>query len=155
MTVSITRTPAAFQRPFCDVTTASQSPANTTTTTADLPASATVDNGAAVTGTALLDGTNDRVYLRRAGLWQVHAVTNWAANGTGKRTLSIVNNSGTTIAQNTNDNFSGFFGCTHSASALVYTSVTTDYVQAKLYQSSGGALATTTTVRAVWLGAYL
>ena len=155
MTVSITRTPAAFQRPFCDVTTASQSVANTTTTTADLPTSATVDNGAAVTGTALLDGTNDRVYLRRAGLWQITVTTNWAVNGTGKRTLTVSNNSGTTIAQNTNDTFGGFFGCSHSASALVYTSATTDYVQAKLYQSSGGSLATTTTVRAVWLGAYL
>jgi len=154
VTVSITRSATAFQRPLCDVTTASQSVANTTTTTADLPLTASVDNGSATTGTALLSGADDRIILRRAGVWQINVTTNWAANGTGKRTITV-SQSGTTVAQNTNDNFSGIFGCIHTANALVYSSGSSSYVQATLYQSSGGSLATTTTVRAVWLGPYL
>ncbi len=158
MTVAITRSPAAFQRPFCDATTASQSVANTTNTTADLPATATVDNGLATTAQAILDGTNNRVYLRRVGVWHISAKTAWAANGFGKRLIRLEvtrPSAALTATQNTNDAFTGFFGATHTVDALVYTASTESYVQAILYQSSGGALSTTTTVRAVWLGTHL
>ena len=154
MTVSITRSSAAFQRPYCDCVAASQSITNATNNAANLPVTATVDNGLATTGTALLDAPNDRIYLRRAGVWHISAVAAWPANGTGKRTIRLELD-GTSVAQNTNDTFTGFFGDTHAVNALVYTAVTTSYIAVILYQSSGGALTTTTTVRAVWLGAYL
>ena len=153
MTAALTRSPAQFQRPFCEVTTSSQSVANSTNTLADLPLTATVDNGLATCGTALLDGANDRVYLRRAGIWQITAITNWAANGTGLRTLQVQGLGAGTIASNANTTFTASFVTTHSAETLAYTSDATGYVAAYLLQSSGGALATTTTVRAVWLGA--
>ena len=154
MTVSITRSSAAFQRPYCHCITASQTLTTALAAFANLPTTATVDNGLATTGTALLDGANDRIYLRRAGLWQLSAVTNWAASGAGKRSVRIDVN-GTQVGSNVNDTFTGFFGDTHAANALVYTAVTTAYADVTLYQTSGGNLATTTTFRAVWLGTYL
>lgn len=154
MSLVIKRNTAAFQRPFCDAVTASQSVTNATNNAANLPTTATVDNGLATTSQAILDGANDRVYLRRAGVWHVSATTNWAANGAGKRTIRLELD-GASVAQNTNDTFTGFFGDTHTVDALVYTATTTSYVAVILYQTSGGALSTTTTVRAVWLGTHL
>ena len=152
MTGSLIRNPIFAQRLYYQSTTASQTIANNSFTTADLPTNADYDNGVALAGTALHDGTNNRCYLRRAGIWQVHALTSWAANGSGYRSLGILNAAGTTIAGNLNNNFSGFFGTLHTTETLYYVSGTSDYVYVNVYQNSGGNLATTTVLRAVWLG---
>ena len=153
MTVALTRSPAQFQRPFCEVTTASQSFTNGNNGVADLPTSATVDNGLATCGTALLDGTNDRVYLRRPGVWHLTVITNWAANGTGLRQVQIQTSGSGTVAINVNTTFTASFVTTHSAETLYYTSSTTEYASAYCYESGVASLSTTTTLRAVWLGA--
>lgn len=154
MSVSLVRNPIFAQRLYYEATTASQTIANNTFTIADLPASATYDNGLALAGTAMHDGTNNRCDLRRAGVWHIYAQTSWAANGTGYRSVQVYLNGTTAIAQNLNTTFSGFFGALHTTEALYYASGTSDYVQARLYQNSGGNLATTSVLKATWLGAY-
>lgn len=154
MSLQLVRNPIFAQRLYYESTTASQTIANNTFTTIDLPASATYDNGLALAGTAMHDGTNNRCYLRRAGVWSIHALTSWAANNTGYRSLGILNAAGTTIAGNLNNNFSGFFGTLHTTETLYYASGTSDYVYSNVYQNSGGNLATTSVLRATWLGPY-
>jgi hypothetical protein len=154
MSVSLARNPIFAQRLYYESTTASQTIANATFTIADLPASATSDNGLALAGTAMHDGTNNRCDLRRAGIWHIWARTDWAANGTGYRSVQVYLNGTTTLAQNLNNTFSGFFGCFHSTETLYYATGTSDYVQARVYQSSGGNLATTSSLRATWLGPF-
>jgi hypothetical protein len=152
MSVSLARNPIFAQRLYYEATTASQTIATSTTTIADLPASATYDNGLALAGTAMHDGTNNRCYLRRAGIWHVFVSTSWAVNGTGLRRVDIVLNGTTTIAANVNNNYGGFFGTFHSTETLYYASGTGDYVDCRVNQSSGGNLATTSILKATWLG---
>jgi hypothetical protein len=153
VTAALTRNQAQLQRPYCDCVTASQSPTSGSDTTADLPTTATVDNGLATTGTALLDGANNRIYLRRAGIWQLSALTAWTANATGLRFLRIILSTGAYIGYNTNNNFGATLGASQSTEGLVYVANATSYFTVELNQSSGAPLATTTTARAVWLGA--
>ena len=155
MSPQLSRNPIFAQRLYYNATTASQTIANGTSTIADLPASDTYDNGLALAGAAMHDGTNNRCNLRRAGVWHLWCSTNWAVNGTGFRVFEIrLNNTSTILAANGNNTYGGIFGTLHTCECLYYASGTSDFVDVRVYQSSGGNLATTSALRATWLGAY-
>lgn len=152
MPLSVIRNPLFAQRLYYESTTASQTITNNTATVADLPASATYDNGASLGGGAMHDGTNNRVNITRTGVWHFYAFTSWAVNGTGIRRLQIRWQGSTVLAGTGNNTFGGIFGTTMSCETLYYVTTTSDYFDVTVLQTSGGNLATTTAVRATWLG---
>lgn len=142
--------------PYAELTQSATAIANNTFTTPNLTTTSW-DNGVATCGQALADLTNDRLYLRRPGLWQLQAYASWAANGSGYRTVAITVNNGVVapnVAYNLNNNFSGFFGTEMSTAALYYTGNSTDYAYLQVYQNSGGNLNCTVTIKAAWIGNY-
>lgn len=152
MQIQVERDPRGVAVPFAHLTQSATAIPDNTFTTANLT-STTADNGATTCGSALADLSNDRITLRRSGIWVVQAFAAWAANGTGYRSLVIALN-GSAFTGELNNNFSGFFGPNHGATAIHYASGTSDYVSVTMYQNSGGNLNATVTLKAAWLGAY-
>lgn len=153
MSLAPTRNPAQSQRPFADATTGSVSYSNATQSYANFTSAATVDNGLATCGADLFDSGADRIYLRRPGAWLISATTNWTANGTGYRVVTLQVSGAGTLAQNVNNTFGGSLVTAQTVDTLYYSTGGSVYSSVLVYQTSGGALSATTAFRATWLGA--
>lgn len=153
MSFQVARNPRGVQVPYAELTQSATSINNITFKIPDLT-STTYDNGAATTGTALADLANDRIVLRRAGMWLVSCLGSWAANATGSRLTEVKLDTVAVATSATGSGFGGTFPTNQTAATVVYVSGTTSYVDGNLYQSSGGGLNCTATLKAVWLGPY-
>lgn len=139
--------------PYAELTQSATSVANTTFQVPDFT-SATYDNGAATCSQALADLANDRLYLRRTGLWVISLFAGWAPNATGSRLAEIKLDNSTILATTVSPNFGGTYDTNQTVNALAYVAANTSYVNGNLYQNSGGGLNCTATLKAVWVGSY-
>ena len=118
----------------------------------------THDNGVATTGTALADLANNRLYLRRAGLWSISASVAWQADIDGWRSMAIYWSAlyGAPVAQDVqSQGFGTYYGLTQTTSTVLYTNSTSTYIYGNVYQNSGGNWTNiSSNLKAVWLGNY-
>lgn len=150
MSFELTRNPRGVQVPYCEMTQSATSINNATGTVPNLT-STTQDNGAATCGSALADLANDRLYLRRAGIWGITLFVNWASNATGYREIELLLN-GLMVAGQVNSTFGTINYALITLHHFQYTANTTDYVSPLIYQNSGAGLNATATLKATWLG---
>ena len=153
MSFQVARNPRGVQVPYAELTQSATSINNTTFTIPNLT-STTYDNGAATTGTALADLVNDRIILRRAGMWLVSCFGSWVANATGSRLTEVKLDGGVAATSATGSGFGGTYPTNQTAATVVYVSGTTSYVDGNVWQASGAGLNCTVTLKAVWLGPY-
>lgn len=154
MDIQVERNPRGVAVPYAELTQSATAIANNSFASPNFT-SATFDNGAATCGTALADLANERIYLRRAGVWVVTAYANWAVNATGYRAIYLSNPSGLgSIGGELNDNMGAFLGVDQGATAICCVANATSYIGMTLYQNSGGNLNATATLKATWLGAF-
>jgi hypothetical protein len=82
---------------------------------------------------------NSRITMTTAGLYLVTAHVAFAANATGQRDLYLQVNATTYIAMHTNPTI-GAGGETFLSVATVFKFAASDYIIARVFQNSGGAL---------------
>jgi len=80
-----------------------------------------------------------RLTAKTAGIYSIVGHAEWAANGTGKRLLSIWLNGGTIISMVQDYPATGTEGPVMQI-ATQYTLSVNDFIELALYQTSGGAL---------------
>jgi hypothetical protein len=89
------------------------------------------------------------------GIWLLTATIDWAANATGYRSMSIVKNGTTTLAQNSVANIGGTVGPIHGAVAIDPAPSVGDWYRVAVFQDSGGNLNANANGLSVFTGQHL